>query len=161
MGIIPETMRTWPGAIRSAHPQSSFAAIGPNASYVTANHAIDCRFVEQSSLAILEEVDAQVLLLGAGFDVCTTFHLAEYRTCSRLESDSFAVMTEDGREWTTVQDLALSDEEFEALGADFEQETEVMKGLVGAAEVKLFGLGSAVSYATSWFRAHRGLHGRI
>jgi aminoglycoside 3-N-acetyltransferase len=34
-------------------------------------------FGEHSPLARLEEVGAQVLLLGVGYDVCTAFHLAE------------------------------------------------------------------------------------
>ncbi|MEV5899524.1 AAC(3) family N-acetyltransferase, partial [Streptomyces sp. NPDC052127] len=31
VGVIPETVRTWPGALRSAHPQTSFAALGARA----------------------------------------------------------------------------------------------------------------------------------
>src|SRR5262245_8126896 len=31
MGRVPELFRTWPGAVRSAHPAFSLAALGPKA----------------------------------------------------------------------------------------------------------------------------------
>ncbi|UKZ83981.1 hypothetical protein TrVFT333_011797 [Trichoderma virens FT-333] len=156
VGIVPETLRTWPGALRSAHPQTSFAALGPQAKHITEGHASDCRLGESSPLAKLEAVDAWVLLLGVGWDKCTAFHLAEYRFQSpRLEDNSFAINIDDQRQWITVKDVAITDEDFERLGADFERDCKVVRGTVGAAECRLFPLREAVAYATSWMNKNR------
>ncbi|GGV51383.1 AAC(3) family N-acetyltransferase [Streptomyces longisporoflavus] len=155
VGVIPETVRTWPGALRSAHPQTSFAAVGPRARALLEGHALDCRLGERSPLARLEESGARVLLLGAGFDTCTSFHLAEYRIPAPETENSFAVMTPEGRRWMTVREPSISEERFDELGADFERDRPVLRGTVGAATARLFPVADAVAYAQSWLQTHR------
>ncbi|MEL5958458.1 AAC(3) family N-acetyltransferase [Streptomyces sp. CLV115] len=155
VGVVPETVRNWPGAVRSCHPQTSFAAVGPRAAALMNGHALDCRLGEQSPLARLEEGGARVLLLGVGFETCTAFHLAEYRVPSPRADNSFAVMTPQGRVWATVRDTSICSERFDELGAAFEEEHRVVHGAVGGARARLFDLPAAVAYAEGWLSEHR------
>lgn len=78
MGRIAECVRTAPGAVRSQHPQTSFAALGPQARMLMSGHRLNCHLGESSPLGRLYEAGAWVLLLGIGYEACTCFHLAEY-----------------------------------------------------------------------------------
>jgi aminoglycoside 3-N-acetyltransferase len=151
VGVIPETVRTWPGALRSAHPQTSFAALGARAAEIVEGHAPDCRLGERSPLARLEALDARVLLLGAGYGTCTAFHLAEYR----IPSPSVRVGRPGPAGWEVVTEVSISSDRFDELGHDFERDRPVVRGKAGAAEVRLFRVADAVAYAERWLGLHR------
>ncbi|MFF4395584.1 aminoglycoside N(3)-acetyltransferase [Streptomyces sp. NPDC001480] len=152
VGVIPETVRTWPGALRSAHPHASFAALGPRAAGIVDGHAPDCRLGERSPLARLEERGARVLLLGAGYDSCTSFHLAEYRIPAPLERVGRPVA---GGGWETMTEVSISSDRFDELGQDFERDRPVRLGKAGAADARLFPVADAVAYAERWLALHR------
>lgn len=159
MGRLSETVRRSPGAARSAHPQTSFAALGPLAGHVLADHHPDCHLGEDSPLARLHGLRAQVLLLGTGFGSCTAFHLAEYRVPSPPRRTYRCVVRDGGRpRWWEYEDVALDDGDFTALGADFERSDgggAVRTAPVGCATARLFRLPAAVAFAMRWLPAHR------
>lgn len=79
MGKITEMFRTQPSVLRSPHPTVSITAIGPAARDLTAMHPIDWATGPASPFHRMWEADAQLLLLGVGFNRLTMLHFAETR----------------------------------------------------------------------------------
>ncbi|MHC5907656.1 AAC(3) family N-acetyltransferase [Streptomyces sp. S6] len=158
VGRLAEAVRRAPGAVRSAHPQTSFAALGARARELMAGHDEECHLGERSPLARLEEAGAQVLLLGVGFEVCTAFHLGEYRMPGAPWREYRCVVRRGGvRTWVSYRDVALDDRDFGELGAAFEARTgAVRRGPVGSGEALLFPLAEAASFAARWLAGNRG-----
>jgi aminoglycoside 3-N-acetyltransferase len=77
-GILHETIRTWPGALRSDHPDAGVAAIGPLAAWITTGHPFHYGYGPGTPFARILQANAQVLLLGAPLDTITLLHYAEH-----------------------------------------------------------------------------------
>ncbi|MFI7414747.1 aminoglycoside N(3)-acetyltransferase [Streptomyces sp. NPDC049627] len=156
-GRLAEEVRTHPEALRSSHPQTSFAAIGPLARRIVSGHAPRCHLGEDSPMAKLYDVGAQVLLLGVGFASCTAFHLAEYRVPEKPVREYHCVIRDRGaRTWWSFTDVALDDSDFVDVGASFERSgAAVRAATVGRATARLFAFRAAVDHAVGWLTAHR------
>jgi aminoglycoside 3-N-acetyltransferase len=163
MGAFAEYLRTRPSAVRSSHPQVSFAAVGPEARECTSVHDLDCHLGDRSPLGWLYAADAAVLLLGVGYSACTAFHLAEYRLpgAPRRRYRCFSLQNETRIEHEFT-DIDLDDSDFGLLGSDLESAAEhgylpgLRRGQIGSAECRLVPLRVAVEFAVSWLKAHRG-----
>jgi aminoglycoside 3-N-acetyltransferase len=163
MGVLAETVRLHPRALRSAHPQTSFAAVGARADELVGRHDEECHLGEESPLARLRDNEAQVLLLGVGYEVCSAFHLAEYLVDRQLPFREYGCWVLRGGEriWLPYKDVDLDDSDFGFLGADFEAEDArrakpvVRRRLLGGAGARLFPLTDAVDFATQWLTGNR------
>jgi aminoglycoside 3-N-acetyltransferase len=156
MGVLAEEVRTYPGSSRSAHPSTSFAAVGRHAAELTASHSLESFLGDDSPLGWMYRAEAFVLLLGVDYDKCTAFHLGEDWSTAPLRSYRFKI----GDEWRDVPKARdYSDSDFLELGTRFEIEhkAEILFGPVGAATCRLFPLAAAADFAAKWLpEARRG-----
>lgn len=78
-GAISETVRSWPGAVRSLHPTHSVAAIGAAATTLTQGHE-DCITpcgAGSPYRRLADESSGKILLLGCDHESNTTLHAVE------------------------------------------------------------------------------------
>ncbi len=163
MGALAEHVRTLPQAVRSMHPQTSFAAVGARASALMRVHSLESHLGEQSPLGALYADDALILMLGTEYSTSTVFHLAEYRYrpySPRLYECRIARGTDATRHgpsgWIAFTDIDLDDTDFHRLGMDFERESGTVRtAQVGGAVARLYPARQAVEFAEGWMHAHR------
>ncbi|MFF7632316.1 aminoglycoside N(3)-acetyltransferase [Kitasatospora sp. NPDC008050] len=158
MGRLSEELRTTPGALRSTHPQTSFAALGPLAAELTADHRLDCHLGEQSPLGALYRAGGSVLMLGASAERCTALQLAEYRV-PHGPVKRYGCMVRDAAgspAWVRFDGLDLDDQYFpRMLAAIGPRLTGARTGRIAGAECLLLPVVQAVDAALWWHLRQR------
>lgn len=154
MGAIPEAFRTYPGTRRSHHPLVSVCANGRHAEEITAEHALEFCESRGTPFEKLYDLDAYTLLLGVGFDRCTSLHYAESLVPARRTTISRFPLIENGqRVWVEKLDMAADKGvHFPVIGNQFLEQCVVRTGKVGDAQSTLFSTRSLVDFAESYFR---------
>jgi aminoglycoside 3-N-acetyltransferase len=170
-GRIPERVRTWPGAERSAHPEASVVAVGSRARWLTDPHPDEDAYGSDSPFARLVEAGGQVLLLGAPLETITLLHHAEAIAevpRKRLVTYRVAMAEDDRAVERTFTDidtsagafpyeaLGLDDDPFAVIARDALEAGIGVRGLVGSAESHLFPAPELTSFAVSWIEERFG-----
>lgn len=154
MGAIPEAFRSYPGTRRSSHPLVSVCANGHRAHEITAQHALEFCEGRGTPFEKLYELDAYTLLLGVGFNRCTSLHYAESLVPNRRTMISRFPMIENGVPvW--VEKLSMGTDNgthFPIVGQRFVDRGQVRGGKVGSADAMLFSTRALVDFAESYFR---------
>ncbi|MDQ0994669.1 aminoglycoside 3-N-acetyltransferase [Streptomyces sp. V3I7] len=165
-GRLPEALRRMPGAVRSRHPDVSFAALGPAAAALTADHPWDDPHEPGSPPARLVERGGRVLLLGAPLDTMTLLHHAEALADApgkRFVTYEQPIEVDGRRVWRRFRDIdsehgafdyaavvGEGQDPFEAIVLDMLAAGIGRSGRVGAAESHLFETAQVIDFALAW-----------
>lgn len=165
-GRLPEALRRWPGAVRSRHPDASFAALGPRAHELMDDHPWNDPHGEDSPLARLVTCRGRVLLLGAPLDTITLLHHAEALANApgkRFVEYEQPILEHGERIWRRFRDIDSEDdafdyhtivpegrEPFDAIAHDMLEAGIGREGLVGAARSYLFEATDIVRFGVEW-----------
>jgi aminoglycoside 3-N-acetyltransferase len=161
-GRIPERVRTWPDARRSAHPEASVAAVGARAEWLTRDHPQEDAYGPASPFARLCEADGQVLMLGAPLDTITLLHHAEaiarvpdkrmattrVRVPGRGVHTYVDIDTEHG-----IVDYGCDEDEFAVIGREALEAGIGVRGTVGEAPCALYPARELVAFGVAWIEA--------
>lgn len=154
MGAIAEALRSYPGTRRSTHPLVSVCAHGSRAQEITAAHALEFCEGRGTPFEKLYELDAWTLLMGVGFDRCTSLHYAESLVPTRRTTVSRFPLVENGvRVWVEKPDMASDNgTHFPIVGQRFAEQRRIHSGKVGNADALLFSTRALVDFAEGYFR---------
>jgi aminoglycoside 3-N-acetyltransferase len=168
VGVLPECLRTTPGACRSGNPGASVAALGARAAWLTADHPLDYGYGLGTPLARLVAAQGKVLLLGAPLDTVTLVHHAEHLAHlpgKRVRRVEVPFATADGGcNWCWLEEYDTADpvvdslpEDFIArIMADFLVAGHGRQGQVGSAACVLAEAPALLAFAIAWLERHAG-----
>ena len=153
MGVLAETFWRTPGVLRSDSPHA-FAAIGPHAARITADHPIDVPHGLNSPEGRVYELDGQILMLGVGHDANTTVHLAEALEGVRYYRQKFATIVQGGQAVRCCyNEIDHCCDKFNLVDQWLDAVKRQRRGRVGHGEARLAGARDVVEAVRARLRA--------
>ena len=139
------------------NPQVSMSGHGKLAKSIIENHQLSPGFGRFSPLQRVYDLNGKVLLLGVDYNRCTCMHLAE--VWLNKENQWYldgACIKENGQViWKEFLEIAYDESDFLEIGRKYEQENNVVNGLVGQASAKLIDVKSLCDFAFEWMLVNR------
>lgn len=137
MGIVSDMFWRLRGVLRSDNP-GAFAAVGKEATRITAPHPIDPPHGLDSPVGRVCELDGQVLLLGVGHDANTTIHLAESLAGVRYRRGKYVTVVKEGKPTRVdYQEIDHCCQNFNLVDRWLEEKGFQRKGHLGHAEARV------------------------
>ncbi len=160
-GVLHETLRNWPGALRSDHPDAGVLAIGARAQAITSEHPFQYGYGEGSPFEKIVEERGRVLMIGAPLDTITMLHYAEHKANipdKRIRRYRRLMPSGNGPAWVQFEEFDTADPVndrlplncFELIALDHLRAGFGRRGTVGAAESFLFEAPLLVSFGIEW-----------
>ncbi|MBZ9936369.1 aminoglycoside 3-N-acetyltransferase [Mesorhizobium sp. BR1-1-16] len=166
-GILPEFLRTTPGALRSGNPGASIVALGARAEELIADHPLDYGYGEGSPFARLVEGGGKVLNVGAPLDTMTLLHHAEHLArlpSKRIRRVEVPFASPHGTIWRMIKEFDTGDPIVEAFAPDYFADIVSdylatgagSRGQIGNASAILVEAAPIVAFAVSWMERRAG-----
>jgi aminoglycoside 3-N-acetyltransferase len=168
VGRLPERLRSWPGARRSANPATGIVAVGARAAALTAGHRLDDSFGAGTPYARVVDAGGVVLLLGAPLHSITLLHHAEAiaHAPKRWTTYRLPVLRENARTWVRIREIdvwggvypyerviAPGERPLAGIAAAAFAAGLGRRARVGAAEAHLFDGPALTAFAVQWLEA--------
>lgn len=160
-GILHETLRTWPGARRSDHPDAGVVAIGPLAEWLTAEHPFQYGYGPGSPFERIVQRNGRILMIGAPLDTITMLHYAEHQANipgKRIHRYRRLMPGPAGPAWIEFEEFDTSEPVcdylplncFERIAVDYLASGNGVQGRIGNASSFLFEAPALVRFAIDW-----------
>lgn len=165
-GIVHEVLRTWPGTLRSDHPDAGVGALGRLAEWLTMEHAFQYGYGPGSPFERVVEARGRVLMIGAPLDTISLLHYAEHlaqipdKRIVRYRR-KMIVPPDPEPKWVDFEEFDTSEpvnsnlpsDSFEQIGRAALAAGLGTTGRVGAATAHLFDGPALVEFAVRWLEA--------
>lgn len=166
-GVLPEFLRTTPGARRSGNPGASVVALGAKADWITSDHPLDYGYGEGSPFAKLVAIGGKVLMVGAPLDTLTLLHHAEHLARipnKRILRRDVPFATPEGTVWRLIEEFdtgdpvveGLPEDYFAAILREFLASGQGREGRIGAAPSILADAAAITRFGVAWLERRFG-----
>jgi len=160
-GVLHETLRNWPGALRSDHPDAGVAAIGRLAHWIASEHPFQYGYGEGSPFERIVQASGRVLMIGAPLDTITLLHYAEHKANipdKRLHRYLRLMPGANGPAWIDFEEFdtrepvndKLPADCFDRIARDHLAAGFGRRGRIGSAESFLFEAPALVRFGIDW-----------